>query len=567
MSGSARPSPVITVATAGHVDHGKSALVRAITGVEPDRLAEERRRGLTIELGFAHRVTPSGAVLSFIDVPGHADFIHTMIAGVGAVDVVLLVVDAGEGVMPQTVEHLEVIRLLGVARIVIALARCDRLDVDTLAAADAAVVEWASRVGIDPVEVVRTSAVTGEGLDDLVARLVALGSGSATPDDGDARLRLHVDRVFTIDGAGTVVTGTLEGAPVAAGDELEIVRTGRRVRVRSVQTHGSTVDAGQPGTRCALNLSGVALDDLERADTLVAPGAWEPTALVDARLTGVDPRRARGVMLHIGTGRHPVSVAPVGSVHGLTDVARLRLDTPLALAPGDRFVLRSTGEDRTIGGGEILDIAPVGRASRAHPDGTVETILAGHGWIDIDRARRLTGRRVDPVVDRHVAAPAVVATTIESLLAELGRAPIDLAGRPAHEQALIPTLDGVTVEHGVARLGLRDPALDHPCVADVLAGGVRPDPPAGVDRAVVARLIRLGAFVEHDGIVFHSDALHALRPHLDGLWRDHVAGFTVSDLRVALGITRKHAVPLAVCLDRIGLTRRIDDRRLPGPRW
>ena len=567
MSGPARPAPVVTVATAGHVDHGKSALVRAITGIEPDRLAEERRRGLTIELGFAHHVTPSGAVLSFIDVPGHGDFIHTMIAGVGAVDAVLLVIDASEGVMPQTEEHLEVITLLGVTRIVIAIARCDRVDTARLAAVDTEVAEWASRSGIDPVEVIHTSAVTGGGLDRLVARLVDVGSESPMSHDGDGRVRLHIDRAFTIDGAGTVVTGTLEGAPVAPGDDLEIVRTGRRVRVRSVQTHGAAVGSAQPGTRCAVNLAGITLDDLERADTLVTPGEWEPTAVVDARLTGVDPRRARGLMLHVGTGRHVVTVAPAGSAHGLTDVARLRIDTTLALAPGDRFVLRSTGQDRTVGGGVVLDIAPVGRASRAHPDGTNDSILAGHGWIDIDRARRLTGRPIEPVVGRHVAAPDVVAATIETLRTELGRGPIELAGRPAHEQALIPTIDGVTVELGVARLGARDPALDHPCVAAVMAGGVRPDPPTGVDRAVVARLIRLGVFVEHDGIVFHIDALHAVRPHLGALWHEHPDGFAVSDLRVTLGITRKHAVPLAVCLDRVGLTRRVEDRRVPGPRW
>ena len=566
MSGPPRPAQVVTVATAGHVDHGKSALVRAITGTETDRLAEERRRGLTIELGFAHHMTPSGAVLSFIDVPGHSDFIHTMIAGVSAVDVVLLVIDAGEGVMPQTEEHLEVISLLGVTRIVIAIARCDRVDSPRLAAVDTEVAEWASRSGIEPIDVLHTSAVTGEGLDHLVARLVAVGS-EASPGDRSGRVRLHIDRAFTIDGAGTVVTGTLEGAPVAPGDDLEIVRTGRRVRVRSVQTHGVAVDTAQPGTRCALNLAGITLDDLERADTLVAPGAWEPTAVVDARLTGVDPRRARGLMLHVGTGRHVVTVAPVGSAHGLTDIARLRIDTTLALTPGDRFVLRSTGQDRTVGGGVVLDIAPVGRASRAQPDGTTDSILAGHGWIDIDRARRLTGRPIEPVVGRHVAALDVVAATIDALHIELGHGPIEVATRPTHEQSLLPTLDGVTVDHGLARLGTRDPALDHPCVTAVLTGGVRPDPPAGVERSVVARLIRLGVFVEHDGIVFHTDALRAVRPHLGALWREHADGFTVSDLRVALGITRKHAVPLAVCLDRVGLTRRSGDRRQPGPSW
>jgi selenocysteine-specific elongation factor len=564
MSGTGR---IITVATAGHVDHGKSALVRAITGTEPDRLAEERRRGLTIELGFAHHTTPAGDVLSFVDVPGHGDFIHTMIAGVAAVDVVMLVVDAAEGVMPQTVEHIQILDLLDVRHIVVALTRCDLVDDARLDRVEDEIARWAAASGSDLGTPIRTSAVTGSGLDTLVARLVAVGAGSDTEDAAPHRLRLHIDRVFTIAGAGTVVTGTLEGRSVAAGDELLVVRTGRRVRVRAVQTHGVTVDRGEPGTRCALNLGGVAVDELVRSDTLVPPGAWEPTTVVDARLRGVDPRRGRGLMMHVGTGRHPVSVAPVGSAHGLTDVARLRFAEPLALAPGDRFVLRSTGDDRTVGGGLVLDIAPVDRASRARPDGSPESILSGHGWIDVDRAARLVGRPVVAVVGRHVAAPAVVEATVAALRAELATGPIDLASRPAHEQALIATLDGVTVEHGLARIGAADPALEHPCLAAIRAGGIRPDPPAASDRPVIARLLRLGVLVEHDGIAFHIDAIDEVRPHLERLWAAQPDGFTVSDLRIALGITRRHAVPLLVCLDRLGITRRDGDRRRRGPGW
>lgn len=557
----------ITVATAGHVDHGKSALVRAITGTEPDRLAEERRRGLTIELGFAHHATPEGHVLSFIDVPGHGDFIHTMIAGVAAVDVVVLVVDAGEGVMPQTEEHLEILRLLEVRDIVVALTRCDRVDEPRLDDVESEVAEWAASIGADLGATVRTSAVTGGGLADLVARLVGVGTRSTAEREVPGRLRLHIDRAFTIAGAGTVVTGTLEGCSVSAGDELMVVRTGRRARVRSVETHGASVGTGEPGTRCALNLSGVATDEIERSDTLVRPDDWEPTAVFDARLLGVDPRRARGLMMHVGTGRHAVSVAPVGSAHGLIDVARIKVSEPLALVPGDRFVLRATGDDRTVGGGIVLDNSPVARASRSRPDGTPESILAGHGWIDIDRAGRLLGRSVTPVVGRHVAAPSVVEATVAALRSALTDGPIDLATRPAHEQALIVTLDGVTVEHGVARLGELDPALGHPCVAAIRSGGLQPDPPATSDRAVVARLLRLGVLVEHDGIAFHVESIDEVRPHLERLWGEDPAGFTVSDLRIALGITRRHAVPLVVCLDRLGITRRDGDRRRRGPAW
>ncbi|MEY2975747.1 MAG: selenocysteine-specific elongation factor [Actinomycetota bacterium] len=560
------PTTIITVATAGHVDHGKSALVRAMTGIEPDRLAEERRRGLTIDLGFAHHVTPTGETLSFIDVPGHGDFIHTMIAGVAAVDVVVLVVDAAEGVMPQTREHFEILRLLEVNDIVVALTRCDLVDGGRLDEVAQQVAAWCESAGVRTTPPLRTSAVTGEGLAALADRLVAVGSRSGGGRRVTERLRLHVDRAFTIDGAGTVVTGTLEGDRVAVGDELVIARTGQPVRIRSVQTHGAPVGEGEPGTRCALNLVGASLGDLERADTLVRQDEWELTDVFDARLSGVDPRRARGLLLHVGTGRHAVTIAPVGSTHGLSDTARLRVGARLALVPGDRFILRSTGDDTTVGGGVVLDIAPTTRPSRSRPDGSVESILGGHGWLDVDRATRLVGRRVEPVVGRHVAAAGVVDATRRSLLDELADGPIDLTGRPEHDVALVRAFDGVTVEHGIARLGSREPVLDHPCVAVVLAGGVRPEPPAGVDRAVIARLTRLGVFVEHDAMVFHVDALEATRPVLEGLWGAHPDGFTVSDLRVALGITRKHAVPLAVCLDKLGFTRRVGDRRVRGHR-
>ena len=358
-----------------------------------DRLAEEKRRGMTIELGFAHRIAPDGTVLSFVDVPGHSDFVHTMVAGASGVGVVLLVVDAGEGWKPQTEEHLGIIGVLGVRSGVVALSRCDRVDADTVATRTREIQERLRTASEEGVNVgwngiVTTSAVTGEGIDALVEALASAVRSTDTEVDALGRPRLFCDRVFTMAGAGTVVTGTLEGAAVGRGDTFIVHRTGNEVRVRDIRTHGEQVEKGSPATRCALNLTGDGTDDLRRGDVLVRPDEWWDTTVMDCRvdvIAGSRPlRRRSGYALHLGTAEQSVSVRPHGAdiTAGSSGTARVRLPHPLPVKPGDRFVLRDPGTGTTVGGGTVLDVDPRTRLSRSSPAPTVEAQLAGRGWID-----------------------------------------------------------------------------------------------------------------------------------------------------------------------------------------
>jgi len=271
------------VATAGHVDHGKSSLVLALTGTDPDRFAEEKRRGLTIDLGFAHTLLASGAVASFIDVPGHVRFLRNMLAGVGGVDACLFVVAATEGWKPQSEEHLRILELLGLRRGVIALTMADLVDDDWREIAVLEVADHVAGTFLDGAPIVPVSSVTGAGLDDVRAALGALLA--ATPPARDrARARLWVDRSFAAKGAGTVVTGTLADGSLRVDDTVIVEPGARSARVRGIQTLGAAVDAIGPGNRVALNISGIAHDEVARGDAIVAPGRWRATDRFDARL-------------------------------------------------------------------------------------------------------------------------------------------------------------------------------------------------------------------------------------------------------------------------------------------
>ncbi|MCX6465426.1 MAG: selenocysteine-specific translation elongation factor, partial [Pseudonocardiales bacterium] len=325
------------LATAGHVDHGKSTLVRALTGMEPDRFAEERRRGMTIDLGFAWTdVGPH--TLAFVDVPGHERFVGTMLAGVGPVPAVLLVVAADEGWMPQTAEHVDALAALGVRHGLVVLTRTDLLDPE-LAREDVR----ARLAGTPMADLpdVAVSARTGAGLDDLRAALAALAARLPDPDPA-ADVRLWVDRSFTVRGAGTVVTGTLPAGTVRAGAELEL--GGRRVTVRAVQSLGAAVEEARGTSRVALNLRGLPREAVARGDALLTPGAWLAADVVDVRLPA-DTALPTALTLHIGSAAVPVRVRPLGP-----GTARLRLAAALPLRIGDRVVLRDPGARRIVAG-------------------------------------------------------------------------------------------------------------------------------------------------------------------------------------------------------------------------
>ena len=357
------------VGTAGHIDHGKSTLIEALTGIDPDRLAEEKRRGMTIDLGFAYLTLPSGRLVGIVDVPGHARFIRNMLAGVHGLDAVLLVVAADEGVMPQTLEHLEIVDLLDIDRGLAVLTKKDLVDAEWLDLVAEEVREALSTTSLKGAEVVAVSSLTGEGLDELRARLDALLEQTPVREDR-GRPRLPVDRVFTISGFGTVVTGTLVEGALRVGEELEVVPSGRRVRVRGLQQHNRKVEVAEPGSRAAVNLSGVEKEDLERGDVLARPGTISATRRVDAsvRVLADAPRPLRHgaeLLLHTGTAEVSCRAIVLESdeiAPGERGWVQLWLARPLAAAPGDRFVLRVPSPSITLAGGRFTDVA-----ARRHP--------------------------------------------------------------------------------------------------------------------------------------------------------------------------------------------------------
>jgi selenocysteine-specific elongation factor len=349
-----RAQPPLTLGTAGHIDHGKTALVRALTGTDTDRLPEEKARGVSIALGYARLGLPSGRSLSVVDVPGHERFVRTMVAGATGIDLFLLVVAADDAVMPQTREHVAVLRALGISAGVVAVTKADAADPARAAAEVAALVPGACRVAV--------SARTGAGLGELLAALddVAAALPGRAVESATNPAVLHVDRVFTITGAGTVVTGTLWAGAIARGDTLEVLPSGRRARARGVQVHDEDVASAVAGQRVAVNLAGVAQDEVARGDVLAAPGAGvAATRAFDARLAfpGEPPADGERVQVHHGTRQTPGRLRRPSRSPG--DVWRLRLEQPLVTRPGDRLVIRRIAPPDTLGGGVVAEPPPV----------------------------------------------------------------------------------------------------------------------------------------------------------------------------------------------------------------
>jgi selenocysteine-specific elongation factor len=358
----------LVVGTAGHIDHGKSALVRALTGTDPDRLKEEKERGITIDLGFAHLALGDEAVVSFIDVPGHERFVRNMLAGAHGIDAVLLVVAADESVMPQTREHFHICRLLGIPRGIVALTKCDVADAESQALAEMEARELVAGSFLEGARVERVSARTGEGLGALRAALLELARAAPRrPETG--LLRIPVDRVFTLRGFGTVVTGTLVSGSAARGDELEALPSGRRTRIRGMEVHGEGVERAVAGTRVALNLAGIDVSDVVRGDVLASPGTLRATSMLDVELSLLPGERplenqAR-LRVHLGSAEVLGRVRLPGDElrAGDTAVGQIRLERASVASRGDRLVLRSYSPSVTIGGARVLDPLPPKRRS------------------------------------------------------------------------------------------------------------------------------------------------------------------------------------------------------------
>jgi selenocysteine-specific elongation factor len=469
------------IGTAGHIDHGKTALVKALTGIDADRLEEEKRRGITIDLGFAHLDlhSPDGESirLGFIDVPGHERFVRNMLAGVGGIDLVLLVIAADEGIKPQTREHFDICRLLSVRRGIAVLTKCDLVDSDTLEVVRLEVEDYlrGSFLSARKSPIIPVSSLTGAGLDQLKRSLARLAADVPSRDTA-ALPRLPIDRVFSMKGFGTVVTGTLVAGTIAQDDELEIFPRGERVRVRGVQVHGAATDKAVAGQRTALNLAATERDDLARGMSLAPPATFTTTWRVDVSLSLLDsvrPLRDRSrVHLHAYTSETIAEVvlhAQKQMVAGQTSLAQLRLAQPMLLLPGDRFIIRQFSPVVTIGGGLVLDAAPLVRKMAGEErilflqkmdEGTPVDILAarvhrrGKAGLDITTAVAETGwpaTRVSSLASGLIAERKIV------------RAGENLVSAVVFEGICAEALDAVNAFHdynplvqGIGRENLRE---------------------------------------------------------------------------------------------------------------
>jgi selenocysteine-specific elongation factor len=568
------------IATAGHVDHGKSTLVKALTGIDPDRWDEEKARGLTIDLGFANTVLPSGQPLSLVDVPGHVRFLRNMLAGVGSVDACLFVVAATEGWKPQSEEHLRILDLLGLQHGVIALTKVDQVDDDLLELAHLDVEEHVVGTFLAGAEVIDVAAIEHRGVDEVAAALDRLVAGD-TAHREERTPRLWVDRSFAPAGVGTVVTGTLTGASLSVGDSLTVAGAGPdrpTVRIRGLQSHHRDLDRVGPANRVAVNLVGISRGDIARGDVLVEEDDWHFTTTVDAELTVLDRldhavSRRGAYAAYIGSGEFPVRLRVIGAGEigpGERGPVRLHLPRPLPLVPGDRFILRESGRYETVGGGHILDVDPVLPASRARPDLSVQRVVAERGWVKAATLTRLTGQTVEPTIGDWVVDPTALAETtaeVTKVVEAAGALGLDLAGLDARQRAVVDDDDTFSVDNGRVTIGPRvDPLAGHPWIVELEAEPFSPPGPEGVDRGEVRELVRRGLVVEQDGVHFAPAAVEQARRLLRSRFEQQPDGLTVAEIRDMLGTTRKYVLALLSYLDNNGMTRRRGDFRIPGPR-
>ena len=511
----------IVVGTAGHIDHGKSALVLALTGTDPDRLKEEKARGITIDLGFAHQEI-DGVNFAFVDVPGHERFVKNMLAGVGGIDLVVLVVAADESVKPQTREHFDICRLLRVRTGLVALTKSDLVDADTIEVARLEIQELVAGSFLDGAPIVPVSARTGAGLDVLRATLVEV-SRRTRARAVQSVTRLPIDRVFSMKGFGTVVTGTLVAGRLGTDDELVAAPGTRRVKVRGLQVHGRREAEAIAGQRTAVNLAGVEVSDLQRGQALVTPGAFEETRLADAMvevIAGARPlKHGARVRFHQGTAEILGRVAVIGPLQdrvipeiaaGSQAVVRLRLEAPAVLARGDRYILRAYSPPTTIAGGLILDPRPPRSAIRSR--------------AALERVQALL---FDPAADDRAAAEQRAAAV---MIGDAGQAALSLAAM-------------------VSRVGVDPAALDSRVDALVTAGEAVRAGEVLVSPPIVARL--------KDAIVSTLTAHHRAQPLSEGIPREelreqlfghgHVSVFerVLADLATAGTIAVRERVALA----------------------
>jgi selenocysteine-specific elongation factor len=627
----------VIVGTAGHIDHGKTALVKALTGIDADRLEEEKRRGITIDIGFAHCELPapdgSRIRVGFVDVPGHERFVRNMLAGVGGIDLVLLVIAADEGIKPQTREHFDICRLLAIRRGITVLTKSDAVDVETLEVVRLEVEDYVRGSFLDAAQspTVAVSSLTGAGLEELKSALARIAS-EVTARDSAALARLPIDRVFTMKGFGTVVTGTLVAGTIRKEEELELFPAGKRVRVRGVQVHGSPAEAAVAGQRTAVNLAGVNTEELARGMTLATADTFRSTSRVDALLSLLPSAKpfkdGARVHFHAYTSETIAETRLYGTKllkPGDEAYAQLRFAEPMLLLPGDRFIVRQFSPVVTIGGGRVLDAAPVRRnlrvdeslralasADRAeilqariwrnYHDGTwLQQLVAETGWtkdeiqshlanavkkgqvvaigevfLPAQAWEALKAQIVPTLVDFHeknrlvegiskrelqVSSDASVDVVFEEILRQL-----------AHEKKI--EIAGDIIRLSGRGVVMKDEEAESKKVIEQAFASAGLKVPslkevlAGlrVDKSraqkIVTLLLRDKVLIKiSEELVFHQSALMGLRHKIAAL-KTSTPKIDVARFKEMTGVSRKYAIPLLEYLDRERVTRRVGDERV-----
>ncbi|MGZ4138540.1 MAG: selenocysteine-specific translation elongation factor [Actinomycetota bacterium] len=600
--------------TAGHVDHGKSTLIERLSGIDPDRLAEEKARGLTIDLGFAWFTTPAGRELGVVDVPGHERFVHNMLAGVGSLDATLFVVAANEGWKPQSEEHLAILEMMGARNAVVALTKTDLVSTATLSARRQQVAARLTGTGLAGAPIVPVSAKTGKGVDDLLAALDRMLERAGPPEDR-RRPRVFIDRSFTVKGVGTVVTGTLAGGTLRVDDSVLVLPAGYRARVRGIQTYRKGLEVAMPVSRVALNLAGLDRIDVTRGDAVVLPDQWKPTTELDVRLRTVrsldHPLTSRGAFkVHIGSAEVDTRVILYEAralEAGADGFARLVLTQAVVAGPLDRFVLRDPARNATVGGGTILDAHPIAargsqrearvaqlRARAAADENAFSALcvdergvvvradlpwLAGTdappaGSVSL-RTLEVSRTLFDDVSERIVRAlgshherhPLVRGVPREDLreAAEVKNARLfteiveSLADRIVAEGRLL-RISTHTVMLSLEEETARDVLLEH-----LAASGFSPPPLSSLidthGEPLVRALLDAGVLVKiKDDFVLSATQLERAKILIaEGAERE--GPLTAARIKELLGTSRKFAIPLLEYLDASGFTRRRGDLR------
>jgi len=603
------------VGTAGHIDHGKTALVRALTGIDTDRLPEEKRRGITIDLGFAPLDLPNVGVAGVVDVPGHEAFVRTMLAGATGIDLALLVIAADEGVMPQTREHLAILGLLGIRGGVVALTKSDLVEPDWLDLVRLDVADVLAGTAMADAPMVATSVVTGAGLPALREALAAAAADVSARRDDDV-FRMPIDRVFTIRGTGTVITGTVWSGSIGRDDVVRVMPDDKTVRVRGLQAHGTAIDRAKPGTRLAVALAGIDHDALTRGAVLVSEGGWHASRVLRADLTllgntvaALSPRAS--VRFHLGTTEVGARVVTPGGAlsPGETKAGRVVLDAPVVVRAGDRFVIRGGSPVSTLGGGVVVDPHPAHRRARPwtaqHDSFDARLSLAlreaggeGLGIADLpvrlgaspsdvaaclekhkdvlrigarifDRAYRdeLVSSLAEAVARHHHRNPLDAGVLLQTIRARVvGRSELlDDAVRTAVMSGHLET-----IENGLVRRTGWRPTLsnDQTDLKATLAGALRtagPEPPSlgELSAAHGPSVVPIIRMLEREGTIVpvESDRYYdagALTALVDRLRNGMIGGreYTPSELRDVIGLSRKYLIPFLEYCDRRGITER-----------